>query len=130
MNKKKGLLSSGLGKVMHNKRYLVWFWLLNLTLAEFGTAGFRKAAHAIVDHSLYGSGLLRGFDLSIFLELLARPSFGSMAALTTPALYLSILFALATAMFLPGVFAGYASTYRLPREDFFRACGRNLWRYI
>ena len=25
---------------------------------------------------------------------------------------------------------GYASTYRLPREDFFRACGRNLWRFI
>lgn len=37
---------------------------------------------------------------------------------------------LATALFLPGVFQGYASTYRLPREDFFRACGRNLWRYI
>ena len=36
----------------------------------------------------------------------------------------------ATALFLPGVFQGYASTYRLPREDFFRACGRNLWRYI
>jgi len=28
------------------------------------------------------------------------------------------------------VFQGYASTYRLPREDFFRACGRNLWRFI
>ena len=27
-------------------------------------------------------------------------------------------------------FKGYASTYRLPREDFFRACGRNLWRFI
>ena len=35
-----------------------------------------------------------------------------------------------TALFLPGVFQGYASTYRLPREDFFRACGRNLWRFI
>ena len=37
---------------------------------------------------------------------------------------------IATALFLPGVFQGYASTYRLPREDFFRACGRNLWRFI
>ncbi len=35
-----------------------------------------------------------------------------------------------TALLLPGVFQGYASTYRLPREDFFRACGRNLWRFI
>jgi len=36
----------------------------------------------------------------------------------------------ATALFLPGILLGYASTYRLPREDFFRACGRNLWRFI
>jgi hypothetical protein len=47
-----------------------------------------------------------------------------------PAAYFSFVFLLATALFLPGVFAGYASTYRLPREDFFRACGRNLWRFI
>jgi hypothetical protein len=37
---------------------------------------------------------------------------------------------LVTTLFLPGVFAGYASTYRLPREDFFRTSGQNLWRFI
>ena len=37
---------------------------------------------------------------------------------------------LATALLLPGVLHGNASTYHLPREDFFRACGRNLWRFI
>jgi len=37
------LLSSGLGMVMRNKRYILWFWLLNLTLAEFGIAAFRSA---------------------------------------------------------------------------------------
>ena len=45
-------------------------------------------------------------------------------------MFFSLLFMIATALFLPGVFQGYASTYRLPREDFFRACGRNLWRFI
>ena len=35
-----------------------------------------------------------------------------------------------TELFLPGALQGYASNYRLPREDFFRACGRNLWRFI
>lgn len=53
-----------------------------------------------------------------------------MQAMAFPALYFGFLFLLATALFLPGVFQGYASTYRLPREDFFRACGRSLWRYI
>lgn len=128
--KKRGLLSGGLGMVMSNKRYIAWFWLLNLTLAEFGTAAFRRSAHSILDHSLYSDRLLHGFDVTVFGELLARPEFGTMQAATMPAIYFSFLFFLFTALFLPGVFAGYASTYRLPREDFFRACGRNLWRYI
>jgi hypothetical protein len=130
MNERKGLLSSGLGMVLRNKRYIFWFWLLNLTLAEFGTSAFRKSAHAVLDHSLAAGGLVHGFDLTVMLDLFSRPEFGSMSAMSTPALYFGFLFFLATALFLPGVFQGYASTYRLPREDFFRACGRNLWRFI
>ncbi len=124
------LLGDGLRKVSHNKRYIFWFWLLNLTLAEFGTAGFRRAAHAILDHSLYAERLVKGFDLAVFLELLAKPEFGTMASMTYPSLYFGIVFFLATALFLPGILSGYASTYRLPRDEFFRACGRNLWRFI
>ncbi|HTW32709.1 MAG TPA: hypothetical protein VMD76_13590 [Candidatus Sulfotelmatobacter sp.] len=130
MSEKRGLLSSGLAMVSRNKRYIFWFWLLNLTLAEFGTSGFRKAAHAIMDHSLYANRMMNTFDLGVFTDLLFRPNFGQMDAMTTPALYFGFLFFLATAVFLPGVFSGYASTYRLPREDFFRSCGRNLWRFI
>ena len=130
MTEKKSFLSSGLGMVGRNKRYIVWFWLLNLTLAEFGTSGFRGSAHAILDHSFYADRLLHGFSLSVVFELLARPEFGSFDAVRVPALFFAFLFFLATALFLPGVFQGYASTYRLPREDFFCACGRNLWRFV
>jgi hypothetical protein len=130
MSHKKGLLSSGWGRVARNKRYIFWFWLLNLTLAEFGTAAFRKSAHAILDHSMAADRLLHGFDLAVMIGLFARPEFGSMAAMSTVAGYFAFLFLLFTALFLPGIFQGYASTYRLPREDFFRACGRNLWRFI
>src|SRR5580704_4615090 len=130
MTENKSLLGSGLGMVMRNKRYIFWFWLLNLTLAEFGTAAFRTSAHAILDHSFYADGLVHGFSLSVFGELFTRPEFGQMSAMSMPAFYFGFLFLLATALFLPGVFQGYASTYRLPRDDFFRACGRNLWRFI
>ncbi len=124
------LVSAGLGKVAQNKRYILWFWLLNLTLAEFGTAAFRRSAHAILDHTLLAERLVKGFDLGVFGELLFKPEFGSLNSIAAPALYFGFLFFLATALFLPGVFTGYASTYRLPREEFFRACGRNLWRLI
>ena len=125
-----GLLSSGLGMVLRNKRYIFWFWLLNLTLAEFGTAAFRRGAHAIMDHSLYAGRVLPNLDMGVVIDLLVKPDFGSMSSMTMPALYFAILFFVAVALFLPGIFAGYASTYRLPREDFFRSCGRNLWRFI
>jgi hypothetical protein len=130
MSEHRGLLSSGLGMVLRNKRYVFWFWLLNLTLGEFGTSAFRESAHPILDHSLASSRLTHGFDVAVMFDLFARPEFGFMQAMAFPALYFGFLFLLATALFLPGVFQGYASTYRLPREDFFRACGRNLWRYI
>ncbi len=130
MNDDQGLLGSGLGMVARNKRYLIWFWLLNLTLAEFGASAFRRSAHAMLDHSLAAGSLLHGFDLATFAELLGNPQFGQLPAMSTPAMYFSFVFFLATALFLPGVFEGYASPSRLPREDFFRACGRNLWRFI
>jgi hypothetical protein len=130
MSENSSLISSGLSRVMHNKRYILWFWLLNFAFAGLGTAGLRESSHAILDHSLYAQTLTHGFHLATYIELLTRPEFGPMNALNFPAVYFAVAFFLATALFLPGVFLGYSSNYRLPREDFFRACGRNLWRFI
>jgi hypothetical protein len=128
--KNRSIVGNGLGMVFSNKRYILWFWVLNLALAGIGASAFRESAHSILDHSLYSSRLLHGLDLSVMVELFARPEFGSTQEVVRPAVSLAIVFFFLTALFLPGVFAGYASTYRLPREDFFRACGRNLWRFI
>jgi hypothetical protein len=130
MNNRKSLLGSGLGMVMRNKRYLFWFWLLNVLLAEFGVAAFRTQASQVLDNSLYSGGLVHGFSLAVFGEMLSRPEFGPTNTAVAPAVCFAILFFLFTALFLPGVFQGYTSNYRLPRDDFFRACGRNLWRFI
>jgi len=83
-----------------------------------------------MDHRLYSGGVLPALNVGVVTDLLAKPDFGYMSSMTTPAMFFAVLFFLFTAIFLPGVFAGYASTYRLPREDFFRACARNLWRFI
>jgi hypothetical protein len=130
MAEHQGLLSGGWDRVVRNKRYIVWFYVLNLALAWFGAGGFDRQAEAILDHSLHANRLLQGFDLSVLIEMFARPEFGPNEAAFASARHFALLFLLATALFLPGVLQGYASTYRLPREDFFRACGRNLWRFI
>jgi type III secretory pathway component EscS len=130
MNENDGWLSSGGAMVGRNKRYIVWFYLLNLILAWFGGAAFREHAHGILDNSLFSGHLVHGFDLTALIEMFSRPEMGPFVASSTAAMFFALMFMLATALFLPGVFQGYASTYRLPREDFFRTCGRNLWRFI
>jgi hypothetical protein len=116
--------------VLRNKRYIVWFYVLNVFLGLFGTVAFVNQAGAILDHSLQSDRLLHGFSIAVLIETIARPEFGPATAAQGPAIFFALLFLVATTLFLPGVFQGYASTYRLPREDFFRACGRSLWRYI
>lgn len=130
MSENKGLLSGGLGMVGRNKRYIVWFYVLNVLLGLFGTVAFVNQAGTVLDHSLKSDRLVHGFDISVLVEMFMRPEFGPTIASRLPAMCFAVLFLVATALFLPGVLQGYASTYRLPREDFFRACGRNLWRFI
>jgi hypothetical protein len=130
MSENRSLLGRGAGMLAHNKRYVVWFYVLNAALAYFGTVAFRNQAQDILDHSLYSDRLVHGLDLTALGELFYRPEFGPMRASSLSAMSLALLFFLATALFLPGVLQGFASTYRLPREEFFRVCGRNLWRFV
>src|SRR4029077_15041751 len=94
------------------------------------TVAFVNQAGTILDHSLQSDRLVHGFSLGVLIEMFMRPEVGPTVASRLPAMCFSLLFLIATSLFLPGIFQGYASTYRLPREDIFRACGRNLWRFI
>jgi hypothetical protein len=130
MNEKTSLISAGARIVRRNKRYVVWFYLLNLVLAHVGTSAFSAQAHQILDHSLYAGKVLHGFDAAVYAEMLVRPEFGSAQASTAPATVLAMLFFLLTMLFLPGVLLGYASDHRVPRDEYWRACGRNVWRFV
>jgi hypothetical protein len=130
MTENAGLLSNGWRRMAHNKRYIGWFYVLNLALAGLGAAAFSNQAHDFLDHRLLSDRLLHGFDVGVLTEMFSQPEFGSTHAAGVSGLHFAFVFFLATAVFLPGVLQGYASAYRLPREDFFRACGRNLWRFI
>lgn len=130
MSAKRRLLSDALARVGHNKRYILWFYLLNVALAWFGAGAFGNQVHEILDHSLQGGRLVHGFDLGVLIGMLMRPEFGPMMAVAAPAVHFAVLYFLLTALFMPGVLQGYASNYRLPRDEFFRACGINLWRFV
>jgi len=130
MDENKNLVSAGAAVVRRNKRYVVWFYLLNLAFARFGAGAFNNAAHSVLDHSLYADKLLHGFNGAVFIEVLARPEFGALASSTAPATMFAFVFFFASLVFMPGVLLGYASDHRLPRDEFYRACGRNVWRFV
>jgi hypothetical protein len=130
MAENQSLLGSGWSRVMHNKRYIVWFYVLNFMFAVFGAATFFNQTHDFLDHSLLSQQLVKGFDVGVLVEMFGRPEFPPVHGATSSGLHFAFAFFLLTALFMPGVLQGFASTYRLPREDFFRACGRNLWRFI
>jgi hypothetical protein len=130
MSEHTNLVSAGAGIAGRNKRYVVWFYLLNLAFAHFGAASFNDQAHGILDHSLHADTLLHGFNLGVFTEMLARPEFGTLPGATHPAMMFAVIFFLASLLFMPGVLLGYASDHGLPRDEFYRACGRNVWRFV
>jgi hypothetical protein len=130
MNDDKSLISAGLRIVNRHKRYIFWFWLLNLALAHLGSAAFRDAAGSTMDRSLYSDRLLHGFDLSVLLDLMSRPETGPTSEPTKAAAHFAFVFFFATLLFLPGVLEAYTNEGRLSRDEFFRVCGRNLWRFI
>ncbi|MGO9124351.1 MAG: hypothetical protein ACLP6G_05620 [Terriglobales bacterium] len=130
MNEKQSLISTGTGVAKRNLRYIVWFYLLNLLFAWFGASGFGARAHRIMDHSLYSDKLLHGFDGPVLIEMINRPEFGPMQSSAAPAMLFAFLFLLVSLAFMPGVLLGYSSDHRISRDEFFRACGRNLWRFV
>jgi len=127
---KKNLISAAADTARRNQRYVVWFYLLNLVFAWLGATGLGTHAQAILGHSLYADKLLHGFDLAVLLELINRPEFGGSSGATTPARIFAVLFFLASLTFMPGVLLGYSSDHRISRDEFFRACGRNVWRFV
>lgn len=130
MNGRKNLISASAEILGLHKRYVVWFYLLNLLFAWWGAGAFSASAHAMMDHSLYADKLLHGMDVFALGELLAQPEFGPMQSLTAPATFFAVAFFLASLVFMPGVLLGFSSDHRISRDEFFRTCGHNIWRFV
>lgn len=130
MHEKKNLISASADILRHHKRYVMWFYLLNLLFAWWGAGAFAASAHAILDHSLYADKLLHGLDASALLEMFGQPEFGPTQSASAPSMFFAALFFLASLLFMPGVLLGYSSDHRISRDEFFRTCGHNVWRFV
>jgi hypothetical protein len=125
-----GLISESMTRVGRNKRYVLWFYVMNLGFAFVGAEAFSTHVHGILDHSLYADKLLHGFDVAVLTEMLSRPEFGPLRNSALPSFMVVGLFVLVSIVLMPGVLLGYSSDHRISTEEFYRACGRNLWRFV
>jgi len=130
MNQEKGLLAEAWQIVMLNKRYIFWLWLLNFLLARFGASTVRGNLQPVLDGSSEADKLLHGFNMVTFIELLSRPEIGTVNAMRVPAALFGLLFVCAMVFLMPGILRQYTSGFRVSREEFWRTCGRNLWRFV
>ena len=130
MNEKRNLISASAGILRGHKRYVVWFYLLNLLFAWWGAGAFSASAHSMMDHSLYADKVLHGMDVFVLGEAVFRPEFGGLQGPGAASMFFAAVFFLVSLMFMPGVLLGYASDHRISRDEFFRTCGHNIWRFM
>ncbi len=124
-----GPVVAGARRVWQHQRVLWWIFAMNLLLAFLGTLPAGLRISSVLDRSLAAERLYRGFDLSVFIELMGNPDGRVPGQFPT-----SLLFALVFFGFMLFLTGGLLEAYRgdrvLHADEFFRACGAYFWRWV
>jgi hypothetical protein len=125
----KGLVAAGAALVWRRQRVLWWVYAVNVILGLLGAAGARAQLDRVLQYSLAGESLTKGFDLGMWFELVDRPESGLMRFTSS-----SYLFAALFPLFMVFVAGGILMVYREDRKftagDFFAASGAFFWRFV
>jgi len=125
----KGLVAAGASLVWRRQRVLWWVFAVNLAIGLLGAAGARGQLNKLLEHSLAGEGLSKGFDFGMFLELIGRPNADLMRSSGSSFLF-SLLFPLFMIFVAGGILAVYRDNRKFTAGDFFAASGAFFWRFV
>ena len=125
----RGLVAAGAALVWRRQRVLWWVFVVNLVIGLLGAAGARAQLNKLLEHSLAGEGLAKGFDFGMFLELISRPNADLMRSSGSSILF-SLLFPLFMIFVAGGILAVYREDRRFTAGDFFAASGAFFWRFV
>jgi hypothetical protein len=128
-NENKGLVAAGAALVWRRQRVLWWVYAVNLALGLMGTAGARTQLEHLLQYSLAGESLTKGFDLGMFFELVNVPSANLMRSMGSSLLF-ALLFPLFMLFVTGGILAAYCEDRRFTTGDFFAASGAFFWRFV
>ena len=128
-DQKNGLIAAGFSLVWRRQCVVWWVYIVNLILAIFTTLPVVAGLGRVMNNSLYSARLYHGFDLMTFAELLRRRGV-SISAYGMGSMGMAILFFIIMLFLSGGILTVYVQDQTLSTEDFFRACGRCLWRFF
>lgn len=125
----KGLVAAGASLVWRRQRVLWWVFGVNLAIGLLGAAGARSQLNKLLQYSLAGEGLAKGFDFGMFLELVRRPNADLMRSSQSSLLF-ALLFPLFMIFAAGGILAVYHEDRKFTAADFFSASGAFFWRFV
>ncbi len=126
---KPSVVREGARLLWRQQRVLWWLYGINLLLGLIDTLPTAGNVGAVLNHSLAAEHLVKGFDLSFFLELAAQPSH-PLSAGAPASILLAVTFFFLVLLFEGGILEAYRRDSRLTTAEFFEAGGRMFWRFV
>jgi hypothetical protein len=126
---KPNVIREGAHLLWRRQRVLWWLYGINLFLGLIGTLATANNIGAVLNHSLAAEHLVKGFDVSFFVELAAQPSH-PLSAGAPASLLLAVAFFVLWLLSEGGILETYRCDSRLTTSEFFEACGRMFWRFV
>jgi len=108
--------------VWRRQHILWWIYALNFSLALMGTLPFSLRLSRVLDRSLAAERLYKGFDLTVFIELVTQPDV-SLRALVPGSFLFTLLFFVTMLFLTGGILEAYRYDRKLKPGEFFYSCG-------
>jgi len=123
------VVREGAGLLWRRQCVLWWLYGVNLLLGLIGTLPTVGNVGSVLNHSLAAEHLLKGLDLSFYLELADQPNH-PLSAGAPASIFLAVTFALLVLLFEGGILEAYRRDRKLTTSEFFEASGRMFWRFV
>jgi len=122
-------IRDGFFLVWRHQRLVWWIFFVNLFLGFLASIPARVLFQPVLGKSFYSNQLTQSFDVTVYLELLAKPEV-SVAPVDAAAAVVAFVFLIYMLFISGGVLAVYRDDRKLSRSQFFESCGDFFWRMV
>ena len=122
-------IQDGFFLVWRQQRLVWWIFFVNLVLGLLAGLIPRTVLHTALDQSLHSQQLSKGFDVSVFLELLSKPEMSS-TPWTAGSAIVGVIFLFYMLFLSGGILSAFHHDRRFTPGQFFEFCGDFFWRMV